>query len=53
MISMGDPNIGINFWGNSVSKLLKSLTETEKGIVLKQLIYEKCERELSSRVNSW
>ena len=39
VISTGDPNIGINFWGNSVSKLLKSMTETEKGIVLKQLIY--------------
>ena len=46
VISTGDPNIGVNFWGNSVSNILKSMTETEKDIVLKQLIYEKCEREL-------
>ena len=53
VISTGDPNIGVNFWGNSVSNMLKSMTETEKEIILKQLIYEKCEKGLEKRVNEW
>ena len=33
--------------------MLKSMTETEKEIILKQLIYEKCEKGLEKRVNEW
>lgn len=53
VVSTGDLTIAINFWGNSISTILSSLTEVEKNIILKELVFNKCDQELSKRVKKW
>jgi ribosomal protein L16 Arg81 hydroxylase len=37
--SEGNPSVAINFWINSLTEVMKSLSDVDKKLLLKQLLY--------------